>query len=138
MIFAAYIAPLPASVSHVFKADSQEDADAGASVNGMIAVEVVSFISWRDYYFDSEEILTVRPTPASPPTLSASVTETWSGLPPGATIRVIDPETQVEAGSDVVSIDGEIDLNLIEGEWTLIVEETFPWKRAEFNIEVIA
>lgn len=78
-----------------------------------------------------------RPNPPAPPSLTAGVAATWAGLPAGATVRVIDPATGLEAGTDAADSAGALSITLPAGPWRLVVNEAFPARPASFDIEVL-
>ncbi|MFN3261628.1 MAG: hypothetical protein ACE37J_13810 [Pikeienuella sp.] len=140
MKFAACAAPLPATVEHVFTMETQGEADALAAANGMIAVATAEeFVRPRLWWIDGAGSVAARPSPPPPPALNAGVEADWAGLPPGATVRVVDPslDPPAEVGADTASGAGLLAIRIdAAGPWRLVVDEAFPTLAAVFDIEV--
>lgn len=140
MIYVLYNGPAPARIDRVVAMNRARPDDL-APEPGQSWIEASSPPDLETDYVAAGPAIAARPAPAAPPALSAGVAAEWIGLPPGATVRAIDPTASpaAEVGSAVADEAGALTLALPEaGPWRLVVDELWPWRRAEFAIEVAA
>lgn len=97
-----------------------------------VGPEVREATHWRD-----GETIALRPVPIAPPAMTVGVMTDWNDLSVGTTVRVIDPETDLEAGSGLVDETGVVSLTLPAGPWRLVVDEHFPSVSKSFDVEVL-
>lgn len=81
-------------------------------------------------------VVTPRPAPPAPPSLTAGVEAAWTGLPPLAVVTVSDPVTG-PAGSDAADAEGALALRIdVAGTWVLDVAEVWPALAGQWIVEV--
>lgn len=96
-------------------------------------------VSAATHYVAAGPALAARPSPPAPPALTAGAAASWSGLPAGATVRVIDPTLSppAEIGAGEADGAGALDIEIaVAGPWRLAVDEIWPARGAVFDVIV--
>lgn len=96
-------------------------------------------VSSATHYVAAGPALAARPSPPAPPALTAGAAASWSGLPAGATVRVIDPTLSppAEIGAGEADGAGALDIEIaVAGPWRLAVDEIWPARGAVFDVIV--
>lgn len=138
-VFAIWSGPLPARHRLIAIPDDEavddqlgEDESAVAATAG--ETNATHFIA----ELSGAPVLAARPWPDAPPALVAGVAASWAGLPPGGTVRVIDPTiSNGEVGAEAANGTGELSIQIdVAGAWRLVVDEDWPWLPGDFVVEV--
>lgn len=142
MNYAIYFTPAPAPIERVVSMNGTRVGDLALEA-GQHYVAKESAVDHRLDYITADPVTDVaaRPAPADPPAFTAGAPATWSGLPPGATVRVIDPlaSPPAEVGSAAADGAGDLAVTLPEaGAWRLTVDEAWPWLAVSFDVTVAA
>jgi len=139
MMIAVFQGAAPAAIDRVLSFPDQTLADQPFEPGEDWVIVEGGAVSAASHYVAAGPALAARPAPAAPPALTAGAAALWEGLPPGATVRVIDPtlDPPVEMGADEADGAGALSVEIgAPGAWRLVVDELWPAQGAAFDVDV--
>lgn len=136
MNYLTYTPPLPARIeTHYTLSASQLTNIVLLQGQELISTNVTD-INIDTMYVTEEGEVADRPTPPAPPSYAAGVLTSWTGLPSGATVTVVDKKFNDVLGQITANELGHAAIQFPAGEFILKVSEVFPYFSATFTITV--